>query len=477
MWANGDLALLFNTGPLVQPVTRAQYRANRSTRPANLFSHDDQQEQNQTALPNNQATVGWGGRLGDRVMVMNAGSSVPMNISVGGNDIFLKGQATPAYSVPTGGNFGLTITGGTAAQQTARRNAMQALFGLDRQNLQVQSAADVISSAVNASTALNAVVNNNASAAAPAFQGLNTGLARQLLAVAKMIEGRAQLGLRRQIFFAQAGGFDNHQNQIQDQAARLGEVGPALRAFYNAIVALGVQDQVTLFTLSDFGRTLRVNDGGSDHAWGNHHIILGGAVRGGQTYGTFRTSRLAGRTTPTPTAGGSRRRRWTSTRRHSRNGSACPTPTFRRWFRTSRASRRATWGSWGRGAGAGPQGLSRGARRSVHEDDHARPAPRRLHFARGHGRRHRLGSEAVIRRSSGSRWSACSSRSPSSRSGLPRGSLGERRRRRHARPARAARGDLGRPVPARRVRCAAAVAGGGHPRRQRGTGRDAVRVA
>jgi uncharacterized protein (DUF1501 family) len=294
VWANGDMALLFNTGPLVQPVTRAQYRANRSTRPENLFSHDDQQEQNQSAIPNNQATTGWGGRLGDRVTVMNAGSSVPMNISVGGNDIFLKGQATPAYSVPSGGNFGLTITGGNAAQQTARRNAMQALFGLDRQNMQVRSAGDVISSAVNASAALNTVINNNASAAAPAFQGLNTGLSRQLFTVAKMVEGRAQLGLRRQVFFAQAGGFDNHQNQIADQGGRFNEVGPALRAFYNAIVALGVQDQVTLFTLSDFGRTLRVNDGGSDHAWGNHQIILGGAVRGGQTYGTFPSLALGG---------------------------------------------------------------------------------------------------------------------------------------------------------------------------------------
>jgi uncharacterized protein (DUF1501 family) len=294
VWTNGDLALLFNTGPLVQPLTRAQYQANRSTRPQNLFSHDDQQEQNQSAIPNNQASVGWGGRIGDRLQVMNAGSAVPMNISVGGNDIFLRGQAVPAYSVPTGGNFGLTTTGGNTAQRQARSTAMQSLFTLDRANQQVRSAGDVISSAVNASASLNTVINNAASVAAPAFQGLNTGLSRQLFAVAKMVEGRATLGLRRQIFFAQAGGFDNHQNQIVDQGNRFNEVGPALRAFYNGLVALGVQDQVTLFTLSDFGRTLRVNDGGSDHAWGNHHIVMGGAVRGGQTYGAFPNQALGG---------------------------------------------------------------------------------------------------------------------------------------------------------------------------------------
>jgi len=219
-----------------------------------------------------------------------------MNISVTGNDVFLVGRNVPAYSVPTSGAFGLQGfgTGQANAQQAARRTAMQTLFTLDRDLTLVRSASDVLASAINGSTALNAVVNNANSAAAPAFNGLNSGLSRQLFAVAKMIEGRTQLGLRRQIFFVSQGGYDNHQNQIADQGARFQDLGPSLRAFYNALVALNVLDQVTLFTLSDFSRTLRVNDGGSDHAWGNHHLIIGGAVKGGATYGTFPNLALRG---------------------------------------------------------------------------------------------------------------------------------------------------------------------------------------
>lgn len=292
VWNANALALMFNTGPLPRPLTRAEYLA-RALRPENLFSHDDQQRQWQAATYAGDIDHGWGGRVADRLNGLNTGSAVPMNMSVGGNDVFLVGEQVGQFGVPTGGTIGLRGFG-TNPAQNPRYVAMQALQNVDRSHLIVRATQDMMKGAISASAILNGVVNNTASAAAPAFNGLNTGIARQLFTVAKLIEGRAQTGLRRQVFFVTQGGYDTHSNQAGDHTNRLTELGAALRAFYDATVALNVASQVTSFTMSDFGRTLKPNEGGTDHAWGNHQLVIGGAVRGRQAYGTFPTLQLGG---------------------------------------------------------------------------------------------------------------------------------------------------------------------------------------
>ena len=135
---------------------------------------------------------------------------------------------------------------------------------------------------------VNPILANTNSTIAPLFAGLNTNTSKQLYQVAKLIEARAATGARRQIFFVQLGSFDTHNDQINRQQNLFAELDPALKAFYDATVALGVGSQVTTFTLSDFGRTLQpASGGGTDHAWGSHHFIIGDAVKGGRMYGQY----------------------------------------------------------------------------------------------------------------------------------------------------------------------------------------------
>jgi uncharacterized protein (DUF1501 family) len=148
---------------------------------------------------------------------------------------------------------------------------------------------------VSLSAVVNPVLSSTTSAATPFFNGQTSSIAQQLLQVAKLIEARGQVGARRQLFFVSLGGFDTHSNELNVLTTLLGQLSPALRAFQDAMVQLGVADSVTTFTLSDFGRTFQPASGaGTDHAWGNHMLVMGGAVRGGQMYGTYPTLARAG---------------------------------------------------------------------------------------------------------------------------------------------------------------------------------------
>jgi len=294
LWNSGQLAIVRNVGTLVQPLTKAQYLSPASGKPESLFSHIDQQHQWQASLSAGAAATGWGGRLADQLAGLNAGASVPAMISTAGNNLFVTGRATQALTVPTSGSFGLRGFDNSAAG-IARLAALKALLGVDRGTELLDAAQDVMSGALSASAILNPILTNTSTAASGYFSGLSSGIAKQLLAVAKLIEARAGLGVQRQVFLVSLGSFDTHTNELNAHDTLYTELGAALKAFHDAMTGIGAARQVTSFTLSDFSRTYKPNtNGGTDHAWGAHHFVAGGAVKGGAFYGTWPTLALGG---------------------------------------------------------------------------------------------------------------------------------------------------------------------------------------
>ena len=281
---SGKLALLANTGTLTRPMTKADYIAGE--RPENLYSHADQQAQWQSAISTEVARTGWGGRLADALLA-GAAQTFPMMTSTAGSNLFVTGAATQPLAIPASG--GLALSGfTTTAASKARLAALNSLLDIDRGNTLVAAAADITKQAQALSATVNPILTATSAMLTTAFTGLTSNLSKQLLAVAKMIESRVALGVTRQVFFVSLGGFDTHTNQLSTHKTLFTDLSTSLNAFYNATVALGVSGQVTSFTLSDFGRTFQPSaGGGSDHAWGNHHMILGGAVQGGKLYGTY----------------------------------------------------------------------------------------------------------------------------------------------------------------------------------------------
>jgi uncharacterized protein (DUF1501 family) len=284
LFNSGQLAVGLNVGPLVVPLTRTQYaNANRALYPLppQLFSHNDQQSIWQSSSPEG-SKVGWGGNIGDLALAGNTNALFTC-MSVSGNAVFLSGDTALQYQVSTSGAIRITpATAATVYGSSAVGAAINSLIQQTRMHTLENEYNRVTQRAIRAEAAVTAALAQTP----PSTVFATDSLAQQLKMVARLIKGQAALGARRQVFFVSLGGFDLHDNLVSQQPVLLARVSAALTAFYNATLEMGVANKVTAFTASDFGRTLASNGDGSDHGWGSHHLVLGGAVRGKAFYGT-----------------------------------------------------------------------------------------------------------------------------------------------------------------------------------------------
>lgn len=280
LFNKGELGLILNIGTLIQPTTKAQYTAANVPLPPKLFSHNDQQSVWQSSNPEG-ATSGWGGRMGDLFLSGN-GKTTFTCVNASGNAVFMSGREAVQYQVSTSGAVAMRGLAAPLFGSQACSAALRQLVTAPQTHLMRAEYTRVTSRAIDAQATLSTAL-----AAARPFQTIfpNGGLSQQLQMVARMIAARDQLAVKRQVFFVSLGGFDLHDFLLTQHPGLMSQLGESLKSFQAAMAELGVGDRVTTFTASDFGRTLTSNGDGSDHGWGSHHFIMGGAVQGGRFYG------------------------------------------------------------------------------------------------------------------------------------------------------------------------------------------------
>jgi uncharacterized protein (DUF1501 family) len=310
LFNEGKLAILFNTGTLVFPMTRADYYAGVLQKPPQLFSHADQVTQWQTSVPDQPPLTGWGGRCADLLASVQPNAPISLTVSLSGANTFEVGNVVSQYSVSTAGAISLALPAGPN-----RQSVITNLLGLSYPNLQSRAYADVAQHSIATGLLLNQTTTNTLPAGywtvpftvgtnPTSGAGIGTSLMAQLKMVARLIEAGSRptnaipnpgFGMKRQIFFCSVGGYDLHTGQtpgagstsIGSHSNLLAELSQCLYVFQRSMEQLGLSNNVTAFTSSDFGRTFPSNGSGSDHGWGSHHLIVGGAVKGRKTYGRF----------------------------------------------------------------------------------------------------------------------------------------------------------------------------------------------
>jgi uncharacterized protein (DUF1501 family) len=299
LFGAGRMALIANVGTLVAPVTKAEYLSGGAAVPPHLFSHNDQQVQWQTSVPDSPRKVGWGGRMADLLQQLNGDSQISMNISIAGSNFFQVGEEVLQYHLTPQGSIGLAQYDATWSPVAEMYQSAGNMLARSHGHVFEQEYADIMNRAVANDTLLKSVLasipqytEKFSNSTVPA--GGLSRTAAQLRMILRMIQARQSLGMRRQIFFAALGGFDTHDAQLDDHHTLLAELSNAIADFHQATVDLGIAEKVTLFTASDFNRTYNSNGKGSDHAWGGHHLVTGGAVRGGRIYGDMPVLEIRG---------------------------------------------------------------------------------------------------------------------------------------------------------------------------------------
>jgi len=283
LFNDGDLAFIANVGTLVEPTTVEAYKNGAVTLPRSLFSHNDQQREWQTSVPQTNFKTGWAGRMADRLMGLNSSNNVSMNISLAGTNLFQTGESSFAYAIDRNGAKVLTGSDSGIASQLNRVNAAKSLAEKSYRDVLRRAFADEAKRGFESAEEFTAAFDSaNTSANFPSHH-----IGQNLKAVAKTIAARNTLGHKRQVFFVEYGGFDNHGELLNSHSGLMANLDADLKAFWDELGAQGVRDEVTLFSCSDFGRTLRSNGQGTDHAWGGNSFVMGGCVDGGKIFGTY----------------------------------------------------------------------------------------------------------------------------------------------------------------------------------------------
>jgi len=285
LFDNHNLAFVANLGAMVEPTSVSDVE-NEVNLPLGLYSHSDQIRHWHTSVPQTRGNTGWGGRMADLLQSCNSNQDISMNISLSGTNVFQKGNSLQAYAINTSGNGAILLNGfaNNGFYETLKRETIDSLITESYVNVLENAYAKEINSA-----SVNSLSFDSALASAGELNTVfdESDLSQELQMVARTIKARDVLGVKRQTFYISMPGFDTHDNILVEHADLMANLADSLSVFYEALEELGLENQVTTFTMSDFSRRLISNGDGTDHAWGGHSLVMGGAVDGKKIYGEY----------------------------------------------------------------------------------------------------------------------------------------------------------------------------------------------